>query len=139
MRINFSMMYLAKYSSGNDALLGHGPVPASVQREGSGMSESGGLRWPGSGAGNSADEAWLTAIAQAAAGDSQAPLELLVEYLSLLADAAISGRRPREHELAIVRELGRRAAEQGIPAGRVVDLYLSAAWRMWRDLPDVVP
>ncbi|TCO42417.1 PucR-like helix-turn-helix protein [Kribbella antiqua] len=103
------------------------------------MSEAGGLRWPGSGAENSADEAWLTAIAQAAAGDSQAPLELLVEYLTLLADAAISGRRPREHELAIVRELGRRAAEQGIPAGRVVDLYLSAAWRMWRDLPDVVP
>ncbi|WP_327640781.1 helix-turn-helix domain-containing protein [Kribbella sp. NBC_00482] len=102
------------------------------------MSESGGTRWPGSAA-NSADEAWLTAIAEAAAGDSQAPLELLVEYLTLLADAAISGRRPREHELAIVRELGRRAAEQGIPAGRVVDLYLSAAWRMWRDLPDVVP
>ena len=98
------------------------------------MSESGGLRWPGSGAENSADEAWLTAIAQAAAGDSQAPLELLVEYLTLLADAAISGRRPRDHEMAIVRELGRRAAEQGIPAGRVVDLYLSAAWRMWRRL-----
>ncbi|MGW5192732.1 PucR family transcriptional regulator [Kribbella sp. NPDC004138] len=103
------------------------------------MSGSGGVRWPGSGADNSADEAWLTAIAEAAAGDSQAPLELLVEYLTLLADAAISGRRPRDHELAIVRELGRRAAEQGIPAGRVVDLYLSAAWRMWRDLPDVVP
>ncbi|MFG1621814.1 PucR family transcriptional regulator [Kribbella sp. NPDC049227] len=103
------------------------------------MSESGAPRWPGSGDANSADEAWLTAIAQAAAGDSQAPLELLVEYLTLLADAAISGQRPREHELAIVRELGRRAAEQGIPAGRVVDLYLSAAWRMWRDLPDVVP
>jgi sugar diacid utilization regulator len=103
------------------------------------MSESGGLSRPGAGPANSADEAWLTAIAQAAAGDTQAPLELLVEYLTLLADAAISGRRPREHELAIVRELGRRAAEQGIPAGRVVDLYLSAAWRMWRDLPDVVP
>lgn len=103
------------------------------------MSVSRGVEWPGSGADNNADETWLTAIAQAAAGDAQAPLELLVEYLSLLADAAISGRRPREHELAIVRELGRRAAEQGIPAGRVVDLYLSAAWRMWRDLPDVVP
>lgn len=103
------------------------------------MSVSRGVEWPGSGAGNNADETWLTAIAQAAAGDAQAPLELLVEYLSLLADAAISGRRPRDHELAIVRELGRRAAEQGIPAGRVVDLYLSAAWRMWRDLPDVVP
>jgi sugar diacid utilization regulator len=107
--------------------------------KGSEMSESGRLPRPGDGLTNSADEAWLTAIAQAAAGDSQAPLELLVEYLTLLADAAISGRRPREHELAIVRELGRRAAEQGIPAGRVVDLYLSAAWRMWRDLPDVVP
>ena len=85
------------------------------------------------------DEAWLTAIAQAAAGGDQAPLELLVEYLTLLADAAISGRRPREPELAVVRELGRRAAEQGVSAGRVVDLYLSAAWRMWRDLPEVVP
>ncbi|WP_405065116.1 hypothetical protein OG558_24435 [Kribbella sp. NBC_01510] len=71
---------------------------------------------------NSADEAWLTAIAQAAVGDSQAPLELLIEYLTLLADAAIAGLQPREHELAIVRELGRRAAEQGSPAGRVVDL-----------------
>ncbi|MFI6833835.1 PucR family transcriptional regulator [Kribbella sp. NPDC050241] len=103
------------------------------------MSDYGGLPGLSDSAPNSADEAWLTAIAQAAAGDAQAPLELLVEYLTLLADAAISGRGPREHELAIVRELGRRAAEQGIPAGRVVDLYLSAAWRMWRDLPDVVP
>ena len=71
--------------------------------KGSQMSESGRLPRPGDGLTNSADEAWLTAIAQAAAGDSQAPLELLVEYLTLLADAAISGRRPREHELAIVR------------------------------------
>lgn len=85
------------------------------------------------------DEAWFTEIAQAAAGDVPAATELLVEYLTLLADAAISFRRPREHEAAALRELGRRAAEQGVPAGRVVDLYLSAAWRMWRDLPDVVP
>lgn len=85
------------------------------------------------------DEAWLTAIAEEAAGDTTAPIELLVKYLDLLADAAITGRRPREHEAAVVRELGRRAAEQGVPAGSVVDLYLSAAWRMWRSLPDVVP
>ena len=84
------------------------------------------------------DEAWFIEIAEAAAGDDRAPIDLLVEYLTLLADAAISFRRPREREAAVVRELGRRAAEQGIPAGRVVDLYLSAAWRMWRDLPDVV-
>jgi sugar diacid utilization regulator len=85
------------------------------------------------------DEAWLTAIAQAAAGDAGAPIELLVRYLTMLADAAVSGRRPREHETAVVKELGRRAAEQGVPAGQVVDLYLSAAWRMWRELPDVIP
>ena len=34
--------------------------------------------------------------------------------------------------------LGRRAAEQGISAGRVVQLYLSAARRLWQDLPMVV-
>lgn len=85
------------------------------------------------------DEEWLTAIARAAAGDSQAPLQLLVEYLTLLADAAITGRRPRGRELTAIRELGRGAAEQGVPAGRAVDLYLSAAWRMWHELPDVVP
>lgn len=94
---------------------------------------------PGDGRTRGPDEAWFTEIAQAAAGDVPAATELLIEYLTLLADAAISFRRPREHEAAVVRELGRRAAEQGVPAGRVVDLYLSAAWRMWRDLPDVVP
>lgn len=92
-----------------------------------------------SGARGGPDEAWFTEIAHAAAGDVPAATELLVEYLTLLADAAISFRRLREHETAAVRELGRRAAEQGVPAGRVVDLYLSAAWRMWRELPDVVP
>ncbi|GAA1520825.1 PucR family transcriptional regulator [Kribbella lupini] len=96
-------------------------------------------RTPARPAAGGPDRAWLLDLAKAAAGKTEAPLDLVVEYLGLLADVAISGRRPRDYELAIVRELGRRAAEQGIPAGRVVDLYLSAAWRMWRDLPDVVP
>lgn len=94
---------------------------------------------PGEGPARGPDEAWFAEIAQAAAGKDPAATELLVEYLTLLAEAAISFRRPREHDAAVVRELGRRAAEQGVPAGRVVDLYLSAAWRMWRDLPNVVP
>jgi len=34
-----------------------------------------------------------------------------------------------------VGRLGRQAAEQGISAGRVVQLYLSAARRLWQDLP----
>ena len=56
----------------------------------------------------------------------------------MLADAAVSGRRPAPDELAEVADLGRRAAEQGVGADRAVDLYLSAAWRLWRSLPGVV-
>ncbi|MEJ7772227.1 MAG: hypothetical protein WKF51_10020, partial [Geodermatophilaceae bacterium] len=85
-----------------------------------------------------AEDAWLIAVAEAASAASGAPVELLGEYLTMLADAAVSGRRPQKRELAAVRELGRQAAEQGVSAGRAVDLYLSAAWRLWRELPLVV-
>ena len=74
----------------------------------------------------------------AAADHAGAPIELLGDYLPLLADAATAGRQPRERELAAVATLGRNAAEQGVPAARAVDLYLSAAWRLWRGLPDEV-
>jgi sugar diacid utilization regulator len=81
---------------------------------------------------------WLVAVATSAATASRAPAELLGEYLPMLADAAIHGRRPQEWELDAVRELGRRAAVDGVEARRAVDLYLSAAWRLWRRLPVVV-
>jgi sugar diacid utilization regulator len=66
------------------------------------------------------------------------PVELLGEYLSLLVDAAVDGRRAKRSELEAVGLLGRRAAEQGISAGRVVQLYMSAARRLWQELPTVV-
>jgi sugar diacid utilization regulator len=81
---------------------------------------------------------WLASVATSAATASRAPAELLGEYLPMLADAAIHGRRPQEWELDAVRELGRRAAVQGVEARLAVDLYLSAAWRLWRRLPVVV-
>jgi sugar diacid utilization regulator len=56
----------------------------------------------------------------------------------LLADAAISGHRPKQADLDAVGWLGRQAAEQGISAGRLVQLYLSAARRLWQDLPESV-
>jgi sugar diacid utilization regulator len=78
-------------------------------------------------------------VARAAARDAGgAPVELLGDYLPMLADAAVSGRRPKRAELDAVGRLGRQAAEQGISAGRVVQLYLSAARRLWQDLPAVV-
>ena len=85
-----------------------------------------------------AEDAWLARVAEAAAADARAPAELLGEHLSMLADAALTGRRPAPHELAAVADLGWRAAEQGVGAGRTVDLYLSAAWRLWRELPSEV-
>ncbi|MGY1805783.1 PucR family transcriptional regulator [Blastococcus sp. SYSU D00669] len=82
-----------------------------------------------------APEDWVSTVGAAAASASGAPAELLGEFLPLLADAAVHGRRAESWELAAVRELGRRAAAQGVDARHAVDLYLSAAWRLWRRLP----
>jgi sugar diacid utilization regulator len=80
---------------------------------------------------------WLGPVAASAAAAGSAPVELLGDYLPMLADAAIHGRRPQTWELDAVRELGRRAAAQGVGARGAVDLYLSASWRLWRQLPVV--
>src|SRR4051794_5515555 len=81
-------------------------------------------------------EAWLAGVAEAAAREAGGvPVELLGDYLPLLADAALSGRRPRRAELDAVGRLGREAAEQGISARRVVQLYLSAARLLWQEIP----
>lgn len=93
----------------------------------------------GAGTDVAAGDAWLTAVADAASRDSGGvPVELLGDYLTLLADAATKGRRAQRPAMEVVRQLGRRAAETGVPAGRLIDLYLSAAWRLWADLPLVV-
>lgn len=83
------------------------------------------------------EEDWLAWVAEKAAKDSGAPADLLGEYLPMLAAATVSGKRPHRRELEAIGVIGRRAAERGIPPGRVVDLYLSAAWRAWRRLPSV--
>jgi sugar diacid utilization regulator len=83
--------------------------------------------------------AWLVGVAEGASRDAGGvPVELLGEYLPLLVDAAVDGRRPKRSELEAVGLLGRTAAEQGISAGRVVQLYLSAGRRLWQELPMVV-
>jgi sugar diacid utilization regulator len=84
----------------------------------------------------SADTAWLNDVAESASRDARgAPVELLGDYLRLLADAATSGREPHPSDLEAVGLLGRRAAELGVSAGTAVQLYLSAARRLWQQLP----
>ncbi|GAA0476369.1 hypothetical protein Aca07nite_86870 [Actinoplanes capillaceus] len=85
------------------------------------------------------EDVWLIEVADGASRDAGGvPVQLLGDYLLLLADAAIYGRQVKKRELDAVGLLGRQAAEQGISAGRVVQLYLSAARRLWQDLPMVV-
>src|SRR3712207_3393504 len=93
---------------------------------------------PGSPGGPATGDEWLAPVAASAAAACQAPVDLLGGYLPMLADAAINGRRPDRWELDAVRELGRRAAARGVGARGAVDLYLSASWRLWRQLPVVV-
>ncbi|RCW43676.1 CdaR family transcriptional regulator [Halopolyspora algeriensis] len=84
------------------------------------------------------ETAWLEQVAEAAGrAAGGVPVELLGDYLTLLVEAATTGRRPRGSELKVVRLLGQRAAELGVSAGSVVQLYLSATWRLWQQLPMV--
>ncbi|MEU4427118.1 helix-turn-helix domain-containing protein [Actinoplanes sp. NPDC024001] len=96
-------------------------------------------RPPGRQAEPGPEDAWLVEVAEGASRDAGGvPVQLLGDYLPLLADAAVHGRQVKKRELDAVGLLGRQAAEQGISAGRVVQLYLSAARRLWQDLPMVV-
>jgi sugar diacid utilization regulator len=90
-----------------------------------------------SAAGASNDE-WLAMAADQASQDAGGvPVDLLGDYLPMLADAATFGRFPGPQQIDAVRGQGRRAAELGVSVGRGVDLYLSAARRVWGGLPAV--
>jgi hypothetical protein len=85
------------------------------------------------------DDDWLSGVARGASHDAgDVPVKFLGGYLPMLAEAATSGRRHTRRDLEAVRLMGRRAAESGVSARRGVDLYLSAARRVWLELPAVV-
>ena len=65
------------------------------------------------------------------------PVELLGDYLDALAAAAETQQRLNPDQIASCRASGRRAAEAGVALGLLIDLYLSATWRVWRKLPTV--
>jgi sugar diacid utilization regulator len=81
--------------------------------------------------------AGLAAITHAASREAGGvPAELLGDYLPAVLDAASTGRRLTAPELAGYGRSGEQAAERGVALRGLVDLFLSATWRLWRELPD---
>jgi sugar diacid utilization regulator len=80
----------------------------------------------------------LGSVAAAAAADAGGlDPTLLADYLEVIGDVAGSSRRLTRPELNRFRFQGRRAALEGVPLRALVELYLTAAWRLWRHLPAV--
>src|SRR5215472_4369381 len=78
----------------------------------------------------------LATIASAASREAGGvPVELLGDYLPAVAEAAASSRRLTAAELAGYGRSGEQAALSGVALRGLVDLFLSATWRLWRELP----
>ena len=80
----------------------------------------------------------LDAIAAAAARDAGVDADLLVDFLPGLVAAVAAGNRLGRPDLATYRDAGRQAAVRGVALRAVLDLYLSAASRLWGQLPPVI-
>jgi len=81
----------------------------------------------------------LDVIAAAAAQDAGGlPLDLLADFLPVLVGAVESGNRLPRRALSAYGKAGRDAAGNGIALRALLDLYLSAAWRVWPHLPAVI-
>ncbi|POX41100.1 regulator [Streptomyces sp. Ru73] len=61
----------------------------------------------------------------------------LGEYADLLDEVSRTGRLPRREELAALRELGERAAEDGLGLRELIGRYLAETRRLWGSLPGV--
>ena len=65
------------------------------------------------------------------------PVEYLGDFLPVLVAAVDAGTPLTTTQLRTYRRLGDRAARRGVALRALLDLYLSAAWRLWRHLPPV--
>jgi hypothetical protein len=71
-------------------------------------------------------------VARDAAKDAGVDAELLGGYLVGVLKAARSSRSLGRAELEAFDGIGERAAERGVDLPALLDLYLSATWRLWR-------
>ncbi len=80
----------------------------------------------------------LAAIAAEAAREAgNLDAGLLGDHLAVVVELAAGDRRLARPELERYRARGRRAAQQGVPLRALIELYLTATWRLWPQLPVV--
>lgn len=80
----------------------------------------------------------LATVAAAAADDAGAvPVGLLGDFLPEVVAAVASGEALTGRQMKTYQALGAQAARQGVALRALLDLYLSASWRLWRHLPAV--
>src|SRR4051794_20922331 len=74
-------------------------------------------------------------VAREAGKDAGVDPEMLGGYLEAVLTAARADRSLGEAELERFDRIGEEAAERGIDLPALLDLYLSATWRLWREVP----
>ncbi|MDQ2848772.1 MAG: helix-turn-helix domain-containing protein [Actinomycetota bacterium] len=81
----------------------------------------------------------LASVAQAGADDAGGlDPALLGDFLPIVVDAAAAGRLLNSKDTKRFNDVGRTAAAKGVALRALLDLYLSAAWRVWDQLPEVL-
>ncbi len=81
----------------------------------------------------------LEQIGRDSADDAgSAPVELLGDFLIAVTRAVQSEQALSRRQMRRYQKLGATAAREGIALRPLLDLYLSAAWRLWRHLPAVL-
>ncbi len=80
----------------------------------------------------------LADVADRASRDAHGvPADLLEGYLEDLDEVSTTGRQPGPDRLRVRREVGARAAVQGVALRGLIDLHLSATWLAWPSLSGV--
>ncbi len=81
----------------------------------------------------------LNSVARGGARDAGGvDVALLGDFLPQVVAAVSACIRFRRSEILQFKEAGKIAAAQGVSLRPLLDLYLSAAWRLWEHLPEVM-
>lgn len=84
-------------------------------------------------------DAELAAVAEAGALDAGGlDPALLTDFLPIVIEAVAAGGTLTKKDIARFNSVGKSAASNGVALRALLNLYLSAAWRLWDHLPEVV-